>query len=272
MNVTSAMIRDYCQKNVLTRDEEKRLAQQVKQGGEAGKQAEEELITHNMRLVIDIAKKFQHRGLGLSDLIQEGVFGLGKAVRKFDPDKGFKFSTYATWWIRQAVDRAVKDHGCTIRIPVHMHERMRRVSNTWYETAQAGGGFPSREVLCERTGMTNGEIEQALNTQRIQPLPLDTPIGDDDDTFQDILEDKESPLPDEVAFEGIRNQELALMVATTLDERELQVIDMRFYKEKTLKECGKVLNVTRERVRQIETKAITKLKAKAKEVKFEEYL
>lgn len=272
LSVTSAMIRDYCQRDLLTHDEEKRLAQQVRQGGEIGKQAEQEMLFSNIRLVVDTAKKFQERGLDLSDLIQEGIFGLMKAIQKFDPDRGFKFSTYATWWVRQRITRAIFDYGTCVRVPVHMHERIRRVSNAWYETAQGNGGFPSRQELVAATKLDSNQIQLALDAGRMQqPLSLETPIGEEDDTLAECIEDKNASWPEDEAFSNILTEKLDELV-NTLQGKELTVIKMRYYQDRTLWECGKELGITRERVRQIQLSAVEKLKARAKRMRLEEYL
>lgn len=225
-------------------------------------EAKNELITRNLRLVVNIAKNYVGRGLPLLDLIQEGNIGLMKAVDKFKYEKGFKFSTYATWWIRQAITRALIDQTKTIRVPVHMMEFYNRVTKTSRELTHELGKEPSNESIAKRLGVPTKKVEEVFRAI-LDPIALQTPIGDEDTELEDFIGDKTSPSPYSDA-ERIESSEQLQRVLRTLSPKEEKVIKMRFGigadRDHTLEEVGRYLSITRERVRQIEAKALRKLK------------
>jgi RNA polymerase primary sigma factor len=225
-------------------------------------EAKEELITRNLRLVINIAKNYVGRGLTLLDLIQEGNIGLMKAIDKFDYKMGFKFSTYATWWIRQGITRALIDQTKTIRVPVHMVEFYNKVTRASRELTQQLGREPNKEELAKKLEVSPQKIEEAFRAIQ-DPIALQTPVGDDDSKLEDFISDKDSPSPySDTERNNITEQILAVL--NTLTPREAAVIRMRFGigtdRDHTLEEIGRHLSITRERVRQIEAKALRKLK------------
>ncbi len=247
---------------LLTAQQETELAKRIAAGDEEAKQ---DLIQANLRLVIAIAKRYAGRGMPFLDLIQEGNMGLIKAVDKFDYTKGFKFSTYATWWIRQAIARAIADQARTIRIPVHMVETIYKITRAQRQLVQELGREPTAEEISDR-------LEGALSADRIreiqrinqEPVSLETPIGEEDDShLGDFLEDKEVETPNEYTTKSLLKDELYEVMAD-LTERERKVLQLRYGLEdnhpRTLEEVGKEFNVTRERIRQIEAKAIKKLR------------
>ena len=247
---------------LLTAQQETELAKRIAEGDEEAKQ---DLIQANLRLVIAIAKRYAGRGMPFLDLIQEGNMGLIKAVDKFDYTKGFKFSTYATWWIRQAIARAIADQARTIRIPVHMVETIYKITRAQRQLVQELGREPTAEEISER-------LDGALSADRIreiqrinqEPVSLETPIGEEDDShLGDFLEDKEVETPNEYTTKSLLKDEL-YEVMSDLTEREQKVLKLRYGLEdnhpRTLEEVGKEFNVTRERIRQIEAKAIKKLR------------
>lgn len=247
---------------LLTAQQETELAKRIAEGDE---QAKQDLIQANLRLVIAIAKRYAGRGMPFLDLIQEGNMGLIKAVDKFDYTKGFKFSTYATWWIRQAIARAIADQARTIRIPVHMVETIYKITRAQRQLVQELGREPTAEEISDR-------LEGALSADRIreiqrinqEPVSLETPIGEEDDShLGDFLEDKEIETPNEYTTKSLLKDEL-YEVMSDLTEREQKVLKLRYGLEdnhpRTLEEVGKEFNVTRERIRQIEAKAIKKLR------------
>lgn len=245
---------------LLDAEQEKDIAQRMAKGDEEAKVL---LINSNLRLVVSIAKKYMNRGLSLLDLIQEGNIGLIKAVDKFDYTKGFKFSTYATWWIRQGIQRAISDQGRLIRIPVHMGDIISKLAKVTRQLVQEKGREPTTAELAERLDMPE---EKILYIQRISqdPVSFETPVGQEDDSYLgDFLEDTNSLSPSEVA-ENKMLKELLLKVLSTLTPREQKVIRLRYGiddgRQRTLEEVGKEFNVTRERIRQIETKALSKLR------------
>ena len=257
---------------LLTYDEELELSKKVLEGDE---EAKKKLAESNLRLVVSIAKKYVGRGMLFLDLIQEGNMGLIKAVEKFDYTKGFKFSTYATWWIRQAITRAIADQARTIRIPVHMVETINKLIRTSRHLLQQLGREPTPEELSKELDMP---IDKVMEIQKIaqDPVSLETPIGEEDDShLGDFIQDDDSPAPQDSAAYTLLKEQLD-EVMSTLTPREAKVLRLRFGlddgKARTLEEVGKEFDVTRERIRQIEAKALRKLRHPSRSKKLKDYM
>lgn len=267
-----AYLKEIGQVPLLSTEEEQTLARAARAGDA---DARRRLSEANLRLVVSVAKRYAGRGLPFLDLIQEGNLGLMKAAEKFEPDRGFKFSTYATWWIRQSITRAIADQGRTIRIPVHLVEHINRVRKTAGELLRKNGREPTAEEIAVRLEMEPDRVRELLQLAQ-EPVSLETPVGEEEDAhLEDFIQDEEAGIPVDEAGRQLLRQEL-MSVLKSLTPREERVITLRFGlddgRPRTLEELGKEFNVTRERIRQIEAKALRKLRHPSRAKRLRDYL
>ena len=265
-------LKEIGQIRLLTAEEEVILAKRMEEGDE---EAKRKLVQSNLRLVVSIAKRYVGRGMLFLDLIQEGNMGLIRAVEKFDYRRGYKFSTYATWWIRQAITRAIADQARTIRVPVHMVETINKLVRTSRLLLQELGREPTLEEIAEKMELPLAKIKEIIKTAQ-QPISLESPIGKEDDSLLgDFIEDEDSPAPPKIASHTLLKEQLE-DVLKTLTYREKRVLEMRFGitdgHPHTLEEVGREFGVTRERIRQIEAKALRKLRHPSRSKKLRDYL
>ena len=267
-----AYLKEIGQVPLLSAEEEQTLARAARAGDA---DARRRLSEANLRLVVSVAKRYAGRGLPFLDLIQEGNLGLMKAAEKFEPDRGFKFSTYATWWIRQSITRAIADQGRTIRIPVHLVEHINRVRKTAGELLRKNGREPTAEEIAVRLEMEPDRVRELLQLAQ-EPVSLETPVGEEEDAhLEDFIQDEEAGIPADEAGRQLLRREL-MSVLKSLTPREERVITLRFGlddgRPRTLEELGKEFNVTRERIRQIEAKALRKLRHPSRAKRLRDYL
>ena len=267
-----AYLKEIGQVPLLSAEEEQTLARAARAGDA---DARRRLSEANLRLVVSVAKRYAGRGLPFLDLIQEGNLGLMKAAEKFEPDRGFKFSTYATWWIRQSITRAIADQGRTIRIPVHLVEHINRVRKTAGELLRKNGREPTAEEIAVRLEMAPDRVRELLQLAQ-EPVSLETPVGEEEDAhLEDFIQDEEAGVPVDEAGRQLLRREL-MSVLKSLTPREERVITLRFGlddgRPRTLEELGKEFNVTRERIRQIEAKALRKLRHPSRAKRLRDYL
>ena len=260
---------------LLSTAEEIELARKIMEGGSSGDKAKRKLVQANLRLVVSIAKKYVGRGMLFLDLIQEGNLGLIRAAEKFDHERGFKFSTYATWWIRQAITRAIADQARTIRIPVHMVETINKLKKVTRRLAQDLSRKPTEEELATEMGVSVSKLRDIVKIAQ-EPLSLETPIGKEEDSrLGDFIQDDSADAPIKTVASELLKEDLA-EVLCTLSPRERDVLRLRFGmddgRQRTLEEVGQLFGVTRERIRQIEAKALRKLRHPNRRKKLEEYV
>lgn len=261
--------------NLLTPDEEIRLANRIAAGGASGTQAKTRLVESNMRLVVSIAKAYRSSGIPFEDLIQEGAIGLMTASERFDPKRGYRFSTYATQWIRQAIGRAVDNKAKSIRLPAHVSESLRKLDKARAEMRRELGEEPTLEQLAQRTGIATRKVLTLMNTTQ-EPISLDMPVGDEENTsLGSLLYDRTSPDPQEELIETEMREEI-ISILSVLDEREQHIMRKRFgfdgEETYVLQQIGEELNISRERVRQIEAQALRKLRSAARKRRLRDYL
>ena len=271
-DVTQLYLNQIGAKPLLSPAEELETARRVRQGDFAARQ---KMIEHNLRLVVNIAKHYLNRGIPLLDLVEEGNLGLIHALEKFDPERGFRFSTYATWWIRQSITRAIADQGRTIRIPVHLVESINRVKKTAGELLRRTGREPTAEEIAAQLDMEPARVRELIQLAQ-DPISLETPVGEEEDAhLEDFIQDDEAGVPADEAGRQLLRREL-MNVLKSLTPREERVIALRFGLEdgraRTLEELGKEFHVTRERVRQIEAKALRKLRHPSRAKRLRDYL
>jgi RNA polymerase primary sigma factor len=268
-------LREIGRVKLLTADEEIDLARKIVAGGNAGAMAKRKLVQANLRLVVSIAKKYVGRGMLFLDLIQEGNLGLIRAAEKFDHERGYKFSTYATWWIRQAITRAIADQARTIRIPVHMVETINKLKKVTRKLAQELARKPSEEELSQEMGISINKLREIIKVAQ-EPLSLETPIGKEEDSrLGDFIEDKDADAPVKTVAHELLREDLAEVLGS-LSARERDVLRLRFGmddgRQRTLEEVGQLFGVTRERIRQIEAKALRKLRHPNRSKRLKEYV
>jgi RNA polymerase primary sigma factor len=256
-------LKDIGKVNLLTAAQEIELAKRIERGDHTAKQ---DMVEANLRLVVSIAKRYRNQGLPFLDLIQEGTIGLVRAAEKFDHRKGFKFSTYATWWIRQAVARALADKARTIRMPVHVVEKLNKIMRTERKLRAERGREPSSNEIADELDLSSDEVDQIRRSAQT-PVSLEKPVGDDEESeFGHFITDALAPLPDELAEDVLRREALTKILGT-LSERERRVLELRYglngEQPRTLDEVGRTFQVTRERIRQIENQSLKKLRALA---------
>ncbi len=271
-DLTGQYLSDIGSERLLTANEEQHMAQRIKAGDQ---HIREQFIQANLKLVVSIAKRYQGRGLALEDLIQEGNIGLMRAVEKFDPTKGYKFSTYATWWIRQAITRAIADQGRTIRLPVHVGEKIARLNRISRRLQQDLGREPSAEELAEHMQMNLEKVQEIIRVSQ-EMLSLDSQLHEDQDfNLGDLIEDRSAQAPPDIANHHLLKEQVEGLL-DRLTERERAVLSLRFGlidgRSRTLEEVGKTFQITRERIRQIEAKALHKLRSHNFSCQLQDYL